>query len=159
MAYFILEAKLASIEFGISRCNAHGPHWLSDLSQWSSCRGESFCVTLWHYVAHVHNVRSVASRQSVSTILKTVWHWDTVRHWRMLRWSQNRRYLARRIDAQRHHQLANCNGNKLDSYWYRRTRWGFGVKGVMSTVQRFYIYMYTRVESGLPGHMVEVPEG
>ena len=32
---------------------------------------------------------------------------DTVRHWRMLRWAQKRRYLARRFDAQRHHQLPN----------------------------------------------------
>ena len=50
-----------------------------------------------------------------------------------------RRYLARRFDALRHHQLANCNGNKLDSYLYMRNGWGFGVKGVMSTVQRCYM--------------------
>ena len=57
---------------------------------------------------------------------------DRVRHSRMLCWSQNT-ILARRFDALRHHQLANCNGNKLDtdSNWYRRTRWGFGVKGVV----------------------------
>ena len=54
--------------------------------------------------------------------------WDRVRHSRMLSWSQ-KTILARRFDALRHHQLANCNGNKLDSYWYRRTGWGFGVKG------------------------------
>ena len=64
--------------------------------------------------------------------------WDTARHSRMLRWSQ-KTILVRRFDALLHHQLANCNGNKLDSYWYRRTRWTFGVKGVMSTVQRCFM--------------------
>ena len=47
-----------------------------------------------------------------------------MRHWRMLHWSQKRRYLARRFDAQRQHQLANCNGNKLDSLkQVRQTNW------------------------------------
>ena len=37
--------------------------------------------------------------------------WDTVRHWRMLRWSR-KMVLARRFDALRHHQLAN--------WWWRK---------------------------------------
>ena len=77
------------------------------------------------------------------------WFWDRVRHSRMLSWSQ-KTILARRFDALRHHQLANCNGNKLDSYWYRRTGWGFGVKG--GDVNSAKMLHVTRVKNGLPGH-------
>ena len=83
---------------------------------------------------------TVATNRIYCVLSIVCWVWDRVRHSRMLCWWQ-KTILARRFDALRHHQLANCNGNKLDSYWYRRTRWGFGVKGGggMSTVQRCYV--------------------
>ena len=84
-----------------------------------------------------------------------LYHWDGVRHSRMLCWWQ-KLILARRFGALRHHQLANRNGNKLDSYWYRRTRWGVGVKG--GDVISAKMLHVTRLKIGLPGHMVEVPE-
>ena len=130
--------------------------WTIFLAMYTCKSSSCSCDVQYVIVQVIEDWRSAKAKILIPLTMIEI-QWDT----RGCFVDHKRRYLARRFDAVHvcHHQLANCNGSKLDSYWNRRTRGGFGVKGVMSTVKRYHIISVTRVKIGLPGHMVEVLEG
>ena len=63
-------------------------------------------------------VRDSNDKFDITLMVMIETHWDTRGCFDSLI-TEKTFFLARRFNTQRHHQLVNCNGNKLDSYWYR----------------------------------------